>query len=41
MYGIEGGADTEKEECTVREVSGPSWDCFVPPGLIVTVLNSI
>eukprot|EP00105_Crassostrea_gigas_P034081 XP_019918229.1 PREDICTED: uncharacterized protein LOC105349154 [Crassostrea gigas] len=36
IYGIEGGADTGKEECAVKEVSGPSGDCYVPPGLIVT-----
>lgn len=36
IYGIEGGADTGKEECIAGKVSGPSGDCFVPPGLIVT-----
>lgn len=39
IYGIEGRADTGKEGCIAGKVSGPSGDCFVPPGLIVTGLN--
>lgn len=36
IYGIEGEADTGKEERTVREVSDPSEDCSVPLELINT-----